>query len=192
MALLASTHMHCVFFGMNSIPAAASWSSLQPSLFADKVLGIAEALNKKFHRQDPGMYPDERTGFSAYTKCRSMNARFKREQKLKREFNAAAQGTGTAAGRKVGKFKSNWPLFDLFHECCAEGSPADQGEQEVPGSVHRSAPPGMPQRGADNVLGTRLCMCMTIQMSCPVQQLVCRGANLPCLPILKIRLYCTF
>lgn len=44
-----------------------------------KYSGIAEALNKQFHRHNPGMYPHERTGSSAYEKCRSMNERFKRE-----------------------------------------------------------------------------------------------------------------
>ena len=77
-----------------------------------------------------------------------MNERFKKEQKLEAKFSAEAQTTGSAAGMELGEFESKWSLYDVFYECCVEGNPADEAEQQCTGSIHRSALPGMQQAKA--------------------------------------------
>ena len=82
-----------------------------------------------------------------------MNERFKKEQKLEAKFSAEAQTTGSAAGMELGEFESKWSLYDVFYECCVEGNPADEAEQQCTGSIHRSALPGMQQPKAIDATG---------------------------------------
>ena len=89
-----------------------------------------------------------------------MNERFKKEQKLEAKFSAEAQTTGSAAGMKLGEFESKWSLYDVFHERCVEGNPADEAEQHCTGSIHRSALPGMQQPKAINAPGEQTCACV--------------------------------
>lgn len=122
-------------------------------------------MNKQFHQLNPHTYPHERTGDSVYIKWRSLNERYKKEKKLEGKFTTKAHETGSAAGMEVGEWKSTWDLFDLFHECCVEGNPADADEQEASGSIHCSALPGMPRPEVDNESGRQLCACMISQVS---------------------------
>lgn len=116
------------------------------SLLQQKFSGVAKALNKNLFEQNPDKYPYERTGFTAYEKWRSLHDRYKKEKTLQNKYEAAAQATGSAAGMEEGEFESKWPLFQVFYECCVEGNPADAGEQEASGTVHRSVLPGIQQR----------------------------------------------
>ena len=89
-----------------------------------------------------------------------MNERFKKEQKLEAKFSAEAQTTGSAAGMELGEFESKWSLYDVFYECCVEGNPADEAEQQCTGSIHRSALPGMQQPKAIDATGEQPCVCV--------------------------------
>ena len=136
------------------------------SLFAlqRKFSAIAQALNNSFLKQNPVKYPHERSGHTAYEKWRSMNERFKKEQKLEAKFSAEAQTRGSAAGMELGNFESKWPLYDVFYECCVEGNPADEVEQQCTGSIHRSALPGMQQPKAIDAPGEQPCVCVGVCM----------------------------
>ena len=93
-----------------------------------------------------------------------MNERFKKEQRLEAKYNSAAQTTGSPAGMEEGEFKSKWPLYGLFYECCAEGNPADESEQQGTGSIHRSALPGMQKPEAPTGSGEQPSACMVAQI----------------------------
>ena len=107
-----------------------------------------------------------------------MNERFKKEQKLEAKFSAEAQTTGSAAGMELGEFESKWSLYDVFYECCVEGNPADEAEQQCTGSIHRSALPGMQQPKAIDATGEQPCVCVVCSTSVqyvvqPVLLLLC-------------------
>lgn len=116
------------------------------SLLQEKMSGVAKALNKGFLEQNPDKYPHERTGFTVCEKWRSSHARYKQEKKLQNNFDAAAQGTGSAAGTEVRELDSKWPLFQVFYECCVKGDPSDADEQKALGIIQSSVVPGIQQR----------------------------------------------
>ena len=80
---------------------------------------------------------------------------------------------------KLGEFESKWSLYDVFYECCVEGNPADEAEQQCTGSIHRSALPGMQQPKAIDAPGEQTCACVcTCVCACvcacvPVRMRVC-------------------
>ena len=131
---------------------------MQPFWPADKVLRDCKGAEQQ--RLSPKSCQVSSSAQWSHCLWRSMNERFKKEQKLEAKFNAEAQITGSAAGMDLGEFESKWQLYWVFHECCVEGSPADEVQQRGTGSVHRSVLPGMQQPKATDVSGGQPCVCV--------------------------------